>query len=328
MDKATLEAIQRLEFGLHAGDLHVDQLLSNVAINYRPRGMIADLIFPVVGVQKQSDFYAIFPRADALRQEETRRAPDTEANKIQRAVSSDKYFADNYALKMAVTVEDKANADPIWVSRILNDKVRFITSKLGLDWEQRVATLVQTGVGSSTAVASSWTDETNSDPLGDVHTAIDNVHDATGVRPNQLTMSDIAWRLLRRHDDVRNIIFGTNNGGGYPSTQQVANIFEMDRILVGNAFQNTGNENQSESLSRVWGPNVQAMYVPAQVSMEEPSFGYSFRWNVPGVPHMQAERHPYNSRRKSEEVEVGYYQDEKVTGSEYGFQLTAVNSST
>ena len=43
---------------------------------------------------------------------------------------------------------------------------------------------------------------------------------------------------------------------------------------------------------------------------------------------MQVERHPYDSRTKTEDVEVGYYQDEKITGASYAFLLTAVNSST
>jgi hypothetical protein len=55
---------------------------------------------------------------------------------------------------------------------------------------------------------------------------------------------------------------------------------------------------------------------------------YSYRWAAGGLPNMQAERHPFDPKTKSEEVEVGYYQDEKITGSDYSFLLTAVNSST
>ena len=47
----------------------------------------------------------------------------------------------------------------------------------------------------------------------------------------------------------------------------------------------------------------------------------------PGDP-VPAERHPFDAKTKTEEVEVGYYQDERITGSEYGFLLLAVNSST
>ena len=36
-------------------DMHIDVALSNMAIGYRPEGFIADMIFPLVQVQKQSD---------------------------------------------------------------------------------------------------------------------------------------------------------------------------------------------------------------------------------------------------------------------------------
>ena len=40
--------------GLSTGrDLHIDNWLSQVAINYRPPDMVADLIFPIVNVQKE-----------------------------------------------------------------------------------------------------------------------------------------------------------------------------------------------------------------------------------------------------------------------------------
>jgi len=43
---------------------------------------------------------------------------------------------------------------------------------------------------------------------------------------------------------------------------------------------------------------------------------------------MQAERHPYDSRTKCDDIEVGYYQDEKILASEYGFLISAVTSSS
>jgi len=124
------------------------------------------------------------------------------------------------------------------------------------------------------------------------------------------------------------LIFGTNNGGGYPSTQQVATLLEVDEVLVAGAFQNTGEEGLSESLSTIWGDNVLVCYTPPAPTIERPSFAYKFRWSAPGLPNMQVERHPYDTKIKAEELEVGYYQDEKITGASYGFLLIAVNSST
>lgn len=316
--------------GNTARDNHIDILLSNVAINYQPQGLIAAQIAPIVPVSNQSNHYVIFSRADILRIEKTARAPGAPANIVTRSTTSDTYFANNYALKDQVTIEDKENSDPIFIQSLYNTRIEYITHKLMLDWENRIASQVTstTNVGSSAAVTSGWTDITNSDPLGDVETAIYNVKDSTGVMPNKVTFGEAAFRNIRRNTAVRNLIKGTNNGGGYVTEQQIADLLGVETVLVGGAYKNTGNEAQTEVLTSVWGDNVLISYTPAAPSTIVPSFMYSFRWAKPGLPNMLGERHAYNTHTKCEAVEVGYYQDEKVTASEYSFLLTAVNSST
>ena len=314
--------------GATASDLHVDKLLSEMALGYRPEGFIADMVMPVVNVGKQSDLYAEFSRSDRLRRQNTSRAPGAEARVVTEDVGSGTYYAANYALKGRVPIEDRANADPIYQNMQAEGKVMLVMDHLMLDYEIRVASQVTStsNVGSSSAVSSAWNGA--GDPLGDMNQAIDNIHYSTGVRPNKAIFGVEAWKSFRRDSNVRNLIFGNNNGGGYPSTAQVAELLDLDSVEVGGAFRNTGGEGLDESLSSVWGDNVLIEYVPASPNRERPSFAYSFRWSAPGLPNMQVERHPYDSKTHSEEVEVGYYQDEVITGSTYGFLLTAVNSST
>jgi hypothetical protein len=221
--------------GATAKDLHIDVMLSNVAIGYRPDGMIADMIAPIVRVPKQSDKYPIFSRADATRTEDDKRSPGKPANRITRSVSSQGFFCENYALAYPLTIEDRANADPVYVAEMINGNVRYTQDKLFLNWEVRVANQVtsSTNVGSSTAVGSAWTDYTNSDPLSDLNTAIDNVADATGKRPNRITFSEKSWRHFRRNEKLTNKIYGDNNGGGYATRQQVSQLLEIQEILVG-----------------------------------------------------------------------------------------------
>jgi len=309
-------------------DLHIDAALSNMAMGYRPSGFIADMIFPTVPVQKQSDLYYIFSREDRLRVKDTRRAPGAEANRIDENVSSDTYFATNYALKAAVTLEDRENADPVLLAGLINGRTQYVLDSLLLDMETRVANQVTSGsnVGSYAGVSSGWSGA--GDVLGDLNTAIDNVYDSTGIRPNRVVFGEEAWRSARRDSTVRNLIFGTNNGGGYASREAMADLLEVDRIMVGGAFQNTGDEGLAEALSSIWKDNVLVYYAPESPRIDAPSLGYNFRWSRPGIPNMAIERHPYDSRRKAEEVEAGYYQDEKITGAAYGFLLAAVNSST
>lgn len=314
--------------GATSHEVHIDRLLSEMAIDYKPEGFVADELFPTVLVQKQSDLYAVFDRGEKLRRQNTRRAPGTLARQITRDIGSDTYFANNFALSYPVTIEDRKNADPIFVSRLYEGGAEYILDHLALDRELRVSLQVTStsNVGSSAAVSSAW--DGAGAPLSDLNQAIDNVHYSNGVKPSDVTFGSQAWDSFRRDSTVRNLIFGTNNGGGYPSTEQAANLLGVKRVHVAGAFQNTGEEGQSETLSVIWLDNVLIHYRPDAPSMDRPSFAYNFRWVQPGLPNMVAERHAYDTKTKAELVEVGYYQDEKITGSSYAFLLTAVNSST
>lgn len=322
--------MKKVYFAATGRELHIDVPLSNVAIDYRPQGMIADMISPVVEVPNITGQIPVFDRADVLRVENTLRAPGVPANLVTRDVSSDSYVCKNYALRRSITIEDRTNADPIYVQKLFNGGAQFLKTKLSLDWERRVARKVCSGsnVGSYSAVSSAWTDLTNSNPLANLNTAIDNVQDATGYRPNRIIFGEKAWRYLRRHSGVLNLIFGQNNGGGYATPDAVANLLEIPTVLIGRAYQNTTEEGKAESLSQIWNDNVLVYYSPDNASVDDPAFMYSFRWGAAGIPNMQVERHPYDTKSKSEDIELGYYQDEKITGKSYGFLLTAVTSST
>lgn len=315
--------MKRVMMGARGRDLYLDVPLTNVVIGYRPENLIADMIFPIIDVPKQSGSIIEFSQADALRREDTKRAPGTEAKRVTRSVSSITYYCNNYALSDGVTIEDRANADAIYAQRMFNGRATYLVDKLALDWELRVALQVNStsNVGSSAAVSSVWTGS-GADPLADINTAIDNVMYSTGYRPNRVVMGIKAWDAFRRHSIVRNLLYGTNNGGGYANAADVAKLLEVDQVNVGGAFYNTAEENITKSLSTVWANNCLVYYANPQPSQDRPSFAYTHRWAAPGIPNMQVERHPYNSRTKTDDIEVGYYQDEKITGSSLSFLLT------
>jgi hypothetical protein len=319
----------RAKFGLSQGpgDLHLSQLLTQMAMGYRPQGIIADQIFPVVRVAKQTDVFAVFSRQEMLTIESTVRAPGTEARKITRSVGTGTYTAKNYALKTELTLEDGINMDAGFQAQLVGGRAAYLLNKLMLDWDVRVSNLVNStsNVGSSAAPTSSWSGA--GAPLTNIWTAIDNVRYTTGYRPNKLTFGPRAWDSFSRDTTVRNLIFGTNNGGGYPSLEQVKNVFQIDMALLSGAFQSTSNEAQAEAISAAWIDNVLVTYVPAAPSIEDPSFGYTFRWSGAGLPELNIETHPWDDKIKAQEFECGFYQDEKITGSTYGFLVNNVNSN-
>jgi hypothetical protein len=283
--------------GARGHDLHVDTHLTNIAINYAPKGLIADQIAPIVTVGKQSDSYPIWDQGDILRVEAAHRAPGTEARLIYRRVSSDTYFADNYALKLRVALQCTSTSN----------------------------------VYSSTAVESAWTGYANAVPKSMIDTGMDVIEDTSGIRPNSILFAGQAWRNFRRCDEVTDELYGTAGGAGKPRSatrEQAKAIFEVDRLLVGEAYYNTAAEGQTASLSPVWGDHVLIYYAPPAPSLDEASYMYSFRWKRPGLANLTVERHPFDPKIKSEEVELGVYQDEKLTSTALAYLITNVTSST
>jgi hypothetical protein len=316
---------------LQGRGIHVDRHLSQIAINYRPTGMIADRIMPIITVDKQTNMIKTYNQADLFRIEDTLRSPGTEANKIHFQVGSDNYVCDNYALKADVTIEDRANADPAFIRDLEGGRVMNVKDKLALGWEKRISDLAtnSTNVSTVTFTASSWTDHTNSSPYDDINAVIDLVHDATGYRPIRMVASELPWRHISRNEEIIDKVNKTGVTGGDMNArvQQVAELFELEEVLVGRAFYNSADEGQSLSLTRMWGDNVLLYFNPPRASNDVPAWGYSFRWRQGGLPNMQVERHPFDTRRKVDELEIGYYQDEKVTSSALAVLISYTTSS-
>jgi hypothetical protein len=310
-------------------DLHVDQLLTNVAINYRPEGMIADQLAPVIPVQKETDSYPIFNRGEVFAIEKTLRARGQQANRITRSVSSSQYACKNYALAYDTPVEDRANMDAIWQFNTEAGQVQYLTDKLMLDYDRRTLLLVRNNVGTTFLAGSSWVGPTNGDAFSQIVQMQEQIKNLTAQRPNSLLFGWKAWQQFRRNTPARNLIKGTNNGGGLINKQQAMDLFEVERLLVAEAFYNPANENQTATFSTVFPADaVVAYFAPMAASIDRPSYMYSFRWVASelGSP-FAAVRHEFASRERVDGVEVQYYQDEKITGSEYSAMLLGVGSA-
>lgn len=318
--------------GLSTGkDLHVDQLMSDIAINYRPSGMIADAIAPIVEVGKETDIYPVFSRAEAFSIEDDLRARGQPAKRITRSVSSASYLAKNYALSQPVYIEDRANMDAALQFELETGAARYLVDKLTLNWDRRVLSTVGSASNVSTGFlcGSSWIGATQGDPISMIWRAMEQQQNLTAQKPNSILFGWRAWNYFRRNVNARNYVMGLNNGGGAVTRNATQEAFEVERLLVAGAFYNTANEAQAEVLTN--NPIHDAVliyYAPLAPSREAPSFMYSFRWNNPlfGTPFAVI-RHPFDSKTRIEEMEASYYQDERVTGASYASLLLGVGSA-
>lgn len=320
--------------GLSTGrDLHIDSHLTSLAINYRPQNMIADMVAPVLPSEKQSDSYPVFSRFEFFSVEDAERAPKTEAKKIQRSVSSAQYMCKNYALGYDVPVEDQANMDATLRFEMDTGASQFLVSKLYLAKEKRVITLAvnTTNVSTVFVVNSSWGVAANAgDPMVAVEQAKEYMRSLTGQLPNSMLWGYSAWSRTRRNTNMRNLIKGTNNGGGFVTREQAREIFEVDRMLVAEALWHTKNEAlgvgtpnfMPMSLTNPLDDSIILYYAPPAPSRNDPSWMYGFDWRGPGLPaRFTVFRHPYDSRRRIDGIEVTEYADERITGVDYAVRI-------
>jgi len=93
--------------------VHVDAILTNSSVAYiqAADNFIANKVFPIVPVDKQSDLYFKYTKEDWFRDDARVRADGAEAVTSGYGLTTDSYYADVYAVKKAIGDQIMANFD-------------------------------------------------------------------------------------------------------------------------------------------------------------------------------------------------------------------------
>jgi hypothetical protein len=309
-------------------DAYFDAPLTNLTIAAFPKtaeqqGYIAGELFPVVPAPKQSGKYYTLSTEEWLRVPDTLRAPKTRPKRVDFRVSSDGYYADNYALASELAKEDLANADA--AIQLRENAAMIALMGLLQDLEVRVANLVtsSTNVGSGVTVSSKWSDLTNSNPMVDISTAHAFIRGQTGLKANTLVMDEDTFQALRKHSKLLELYKYTS--GGLLNEEQVALAMDVQRIYHGRAIRNWTQEGATMSLSNVWGNNALLAYIGPVTGLQTATLGLQIRWTPEGIPApFQIFRYDDpDPGKKIEVVEAGYYQDEKIVAKNLGYLLVS-----
>jgi hypothetical protein len=302
-----------------ASQVYVDVALTNVSVGYRNAAFIAEQVAPPVAVRKQSGKYFVYDsEREAFRQTDDKRAPGSEANEVNFALSTDSYYAEDHALEAAVSDEERENADPAIQPDI--DYTEFLMEKISLNQEIELAdTILNNGSLSSTTLSGTdqWSDST-SDPLGAVEAQKATIVESIQAVPNTLVLPYEVYSSVRQHPDVVDRVKYTQ--GGVSNAEQLAELFDVDRVLVPRAVKNTANPGQTASVDYVWGKNAFLAYVPPRAGLKQTAFAYTFRWALaPGSIDGHLVETWRENRRKADMIRVQKYYDIKViaTGAIY-----------
>ena len=266
---------------------HVDRALTNISVSYLQdaSAFIADKVFPIVPVKRQSDIFYTYSKADFMRDEAQVRGAGTESAGGDYGVeAAEPYYCRKHAFHKDVTPEERVNYDePLDADK---DATDFVTQKMLIRREmQWAANYFKAGIWGTeiTGVAAEPTEgqtihwsAATSNPIKDITEAAVKMASETGYKPNTLVLSPYAFNALKNHEDILDRIKYTQKG--IVTADLLATLFEVDHVYVAWAVVNYAAKGAEANINFIMGKNALLCYSNPRPALRKPSAGYIFAW--------------------------------------------------
>lgn len=301
----------------------IDPILTSISTMYKNSLYIADMIAPLVRVEDQSAKYHTFPKGEWFRDEAQKRAPGGASEGSGFPLSSDNYNCEERAHHTLLEDEVRDNQRRIRMERA---KTEFVTEKVLISLERDVASLYTTAANwaNSTTLSGTdqWSDYDNSDPVANLETGMDAVHDSTGKLVTTVVLGRAVWKKLKHHPQLLDRMPVT--GIRTATLSLLAQILSADmerpiKILVGSALHNNAKRGANDSFASIWGKHVWLGHVAPNPAQETPSAAYTFWWPRDG--QMRGIRRWRDEDHHSDKIEAFMSWDAKAVGTDLGYVI-------
>lgn len=266
---------------------HIDRALTNISVSYLQdaSAFIADKVFPIVPVKRQSDVFYQYNKGDFMRDEAQVRGAATESAGGDYGVEAQEpYYCRKHAFHKDVTPEERANYDePLDADK---DATDFVTQKMLIRREMQWASKYFkaglwgteiTGVADTPSINQTikWSAAT-SNPIKDVTEAGVKMAGETGYKPNTLVLSPYAFNALKNHDDILDRIKYTQKG--IVTADLLATLFEVENVYVAWSVVNSAAKGADAAVDFIMGKHALLCYSNPRPALRKPSAGYTFAW--------------------------------------------------
>lgn len=300
--------------------LYISPALSAIAIKFRQSGLVADDILPRVSVDKQEFVHLSDRMADWITPPDTlvgrTGAPNQLANSLQDPTQ---LATANQGLDEPVPNQDAMNGP---TESALGRATQRVMGLVELRREIRVAGVV-TNAGNYAYTAtlsgtSQWSDKVNSNPLNDLLVKLDQPF----MRPNTLIMGRDVWTQLSQHPKMIEAAFWAGAQAGKVTLQQVADLLEVSRIIVGDGWYNTAAKGQAVTKTRIWGKFCAGVHLGPNGGPDSGNtWGYTAQFGSRVAGTIQD---PNIGLYGGVKVRAGESVREVVASPEFGFMLSTV----
>lgn len=294
-----------------------DPRLTGIAIAFRNRAMIADMVMPRVGVGRTTFKWHEYDFAEGVTLPVTLVGRKGRPTEVEFTAQERTGGTEDHALDDVVPNDDVADApdgvDPA------GQATEGLANLLALTREVRVASVVQTAGNYNhvdTLTGTDQFDDAGSDPGALILDAISTPL----VRPNIAVTNLAVYNVLRRHPKIVSALNASGSTNGMVGRQALAEYFELEEIIVGEGWVNTAKPGQTPVYSRVWGNNF-ALHRRAPIVRTmggEPSWGFTAEF---GTRVAKAIPEPKTGLRGATRYRVGESVGEIVQAKEAGYLL-------
>ncbi|MBA4792292.1 MAG: phage capsid protein [Phenylobacterium sp.] len=256
----------------------VNPTLTGIALAYTNEEMIADQVLPYASPVKTEEFtYLRYAEGEGQTVPDTRIGRRSEANTIEVSATEETSKVVPHALSDLIPMSDLDNAPQGYDPKA--HATETVTELMVLRREVDVAGLVHApasyaaGHKTQLAGADQW-----SDPDSDPFQAMWDALDIPLMRPNMGVMGRSVWNKIATHPKLITKLYGAASTVGKARLQDLADMLEIKKILIGSARVNTAKKGQPVNLQRAWGNHAAFLYINPLANNER---GMTFGMTVP-----------------------------------------------
>lgn len=298
------------------------------------QGYVALKVLPVVEVGLQADNPGKVPLEALLFDADTSRNSGSGYNRGSYKFETYTYATKENGWEEPIDARDEKRYRKLLdVERIAYARAAGVVAR---KQEMRAASLIfntttWTGGSLTTAIANEWDDAVNATPIADVEAAVKKVYEGSGLWANALVVNRQVFRNLRNCDSIIERI--NSQGAGSPSKptditeQMLAQVFDLDYIIVAGASKNSAAEGQSATPAQIWsGEYAMVCRVATGADMREPCVGRTFHWSEDGSNIGGTVEQYYEEQSRSNIIRVRHETDEVVMYPEAGHLLSNITT--
>ncbi|MHB1333396.1 MAG: phage capsid protein [Sulfuriferula sp.] len=313
-------------FGLNTTAFPVNPQLTAIAIGYKNPdvALIADQVLPRFPTAKKFN-YTVYNTSQGYTVPNTKVGRKSEPTMADFGGTSVPNEVVDYGLDDLLPVDEiqafddmpkPASGGPIDPQAL---SAMMLTGLIELDREVRVAATVfnannyVAGNQQTLAGTSQWSDYANSNPLSDLLAALD----ATLIRPNKLILGQHVWTVLRQNPKIVNAFYHTPQNSGSIPKEGLAELLEIDEVIIGAGFVNVARKGQTPNYQRVWGKHASLIYSSLTAAQTaQPCYGFTAQW---GTRIAGALSEPKSGLRGGVRIRVGESVQEVISAIDAGY---------